>query len=118
MDVRNMDREMKVLGGKKSGEARRKKKNMQELATTFLNMPASISEMPEEILSLSKKFDMKLTIQGAILLAQIHKAIVNKDTKAAEFVRDTAGQKPVENVNMDGRFNYVDLLKQAEGEDM
>ena len=27
------------------------------------------------------------------------------DTKAAEFVRDTMGQKPVENVNMSGEIN-------------
>lgn len=104
--------------GKKSGEARRAKKNMQELAQMFLDMPAAISQVPQEIIALSKKFDTKLTIGGAILISQIHKAIVNKDTKAAEFVRDTAGQKPTDNVNLNGRMSYIELLKQAEGDDM
>ncbi|NCC19216.1 MAG: hypothetical protein EOM29_09785 [Bacteroidia bacterium] len=90
---------------------------MREIAQMFLDMPCTISENIEELLKLSKHLGVKLDIQGAILLAQIHKAIVQKDTKAAEFVRDTAGQKPTDKVDMEGKLTYTNLLDKAIGKE-
>jgi len=55
------------------------------------------------------------TYQAAILLAQLKKAAYDGDTEAAKFIRDSAGYKPTENVqvgNMDDvPFVQVDLSK-------
>ena len=104
--------------GRASGVARRQKKNMQDIALAFLSMPADITNIPDEIINLAKFMKLKITVQEAILLAQINKAIKNQDTKAAEFVRDTAGQKPTDKLNMGGQLSYINILKEATGEDM
>lgn len=41
-----------------------------------------------------------MTMDEALVLQQYAKAITQQDTKAAEFIRDTAGEKPSTNVNM------------------
>lgn len=118
---RNLKPENAAEYGRISGEKRRAKKNMQEIAQMFLTMPAPITAVPEELLKLSKQIGVKITVGGAVLLAQIHKAIYSKDTKAAEFVRDTAGEKPKDNVNMNGNISYINLmkdLKETIGEEM
>lgn len=85
-------------GGVASGEARRRKKEMRNLANILLDAPANPNNK-----RLKKAFDdlgvseEDRTKAMELLMAQLRKG-VNGDTKAAEFVRDTAGQKPVEKV--------------------
>ena len=80
-------REIARQGGKASGEARRKKRDLR-LAFEAL---------------LEKEFKDKngQTLSGAEALAlkQFEKAMKG-DTKAFEVLRDTAGQKPVERVEV------------------
>ena len=52
-----------------------------------------------------------ISVQEAILIAQIQKAMKG-DTRAAEYVRDSIGQKPSESMNM-----AVNLPVFFEGED-
>ena len=73
-------------GGKASGEARREKKRLKELAQMILD---------EEI---TDKRGVVMTQGEAALRKQAQKAINNGDTRALEFLRDTAGQKPVERI--------------------
>jgi hypothetical protein len=40
------------------------------------------------------------TYSEAIVLVQAHKAVVKGDTKAAEFIRDTSGNKPNEKIDI------------------
>ena len=40
-----------------------------------------------------------MSMQDAQVLAQQYKAIVREDTNAAQFLRDTAGEKPTEKIN-------------------
>ena len=53
--------------------------------------------------------------QTAVFWGQMKKAIYNLDTEAAKFVRDTAGYKPTENLNLgnadDKPFASIDLSK-------
>lgn len=80
--------------GKASGEARRKKKAMKEVLETLLELPLNDTTAPEELKSfLDFGKNKNVTIEQAILMAQIVKAITKGDTKAAAFIRDTAGQK-------------------------
>ena len=47
------------------------------------------------------------TNQDAILLVQTYKAIVKGDTKAAEFMRDTSGNKPSEKLDITSDVHVV-----------
>lgn len=41
-----------------------------------------------------------MTLDDVVILQQYAKAIINQDTKAAEFIRDTKGEKPSTTVDM------------------
>lgn len=80
-----------------SGQARRQNKTMKEIALMLLNTKVPNNKYTEEILNLFPDMDAQdLQYQTAILVSQIQKAVFDKDSKAAEYVRDTSGQKPVE----------------------
>ena len=82
------------MGGIASGEARRRKKSMRESVIAILSTPMQKGDV-DEITTLRDAGKLNLTGQDAIIMAQAIKA-VKGDTKAAEFLRDTAGEKPVE----------------------
>ena len=98
-------REKGRKGGIKSGEARREKKKLRELAQLILE---------EEITD--KATGQKMSQGEAALRVQARKAIVDGDTKALTFLRDTAGQAPVNQVEVatadNAKFN--ELLEQLE----
>lgn len=90
-------------GAKKSAEARRKKKTMREQLITMLSLEISDNHIQtKNALREMGVDDENLINQSAILLGQISKAI-RGDTRAAEFVRDTMGEKPenTSNINID-----------------
>ena len=89
-------------GGIASGKARRERKAMKETLETLLSMPLKNGQEAdlEEIQSLASTKGKNITVQEAIMLAQIQKAMKG-DTKAAEYVRDTIGQKPDNKMNID-----------------
>ena len=90
------------LGGIASGKARRERKAMKETLETLLSMPLKNGQEADldEIQSLAATKGKNITVQEAIMLAQIQKAMKG-DTKAAEYVRDTIGQKPDNKMNID-----------------
>lgn len=93
-------------GGIASGKARREKKRLRELAQMILD---------EEI---TDKATGQVMTQGeAALRVQARKAIMDGDVKALAFLRDTAGQAPVAQVEVatadQAKFN--ELLEQLEG---
>ena len=69
-------RERGALGGKKSGEARRRKKTMRELLEIAMERPQGDKTTAE-----------------AITVALLEKAL-SGDVKAYEVVRDTLGENP------------------------
>lgn len=89
-------------GGIASGKARREKKAMKDTLATLLSMPLKDDKAVdvENIKSIAALKGKNITVQEAIMLAQIQKAMKG-DTKAAEYIRDTSGQKPENNVNLD-----------------
>jgi hypothetical protein len=100
-------------GGIASGKARREKKLMRETLDVLLSMPLKNgkSASVEEIKSLAALKGKNISVQEAILIAQVQKAMKG-DTRAAEYVRDTIGQKPVDNIGMSLNLPVV-----FEGED-
>ena len=103
-------------GGIKSGETRRRKKEMREQLQMLLNMTMNNGENYDinNAKSIKDLIGQNLTVQEAILLKQIQKAI-NGDRKAAEYVRDTAGQKPTEKVSVKQESSvHKDLIENLE----
>lgn len=100
-------------GGVASGKARREKKLMRETLDSLLSMPLKNGKSAnvEDIKSLAALKGKNISVQEAILIAQVQKAMKG-DTRAAEYVRDTIGQKPVDSIDMN-----MNLPVMFEGED-
>lgn len=100
------EREMRSRGGKKSGETRRKKTAMKKVANLLLNMPVSEEAYPTIINTLQKMGfeDDMITNQTAMLVSMWREAM-DGNVRAAEFMRDTAGQKQ-ENIQAQKEFEY------------
>lgn len=82
-------------GGIASGKARREKKAMRETLNDLLSLPLQDGKVAslEKIKSLAALKGKNITVQEAIMLSQIQKAMKG-DTRAAEYIRDTIGEKP------------------------
>ena len=81
-------RELGRLGGIASGKARREKRLLRELAQMILDEEVSDSN------------GRTMTRGEAALRVQARKAITDGDVKALAFLRDTAGQAPVQQVEV------------------
>ena len=94
------------LGGIASGKARREKKAMKDTLATLLAMPLKdgVSHDIDEIKSIASLNGKNITVQEAIMLAQVKKA-VKGDTRAAEFIRDSSGNKLKEGLELSGEVN-------------
>lgn len=104
-------------GGIASGKARREKRLMRETLDLLLNMPIKDGTFAdvESIRNFASINGKNISVQDAILIAQIQKAMKG-DTRAAEYVRDTIGQKPTDsvdmNMNMPVLFEGEDALEE------
>ena len=88
-------RERGKSGGIKSGEARRKKRDMKAAAKLLLDMPVAMPNIEAQM----KQFgldDEDLTNQMAVLVG-VFKEAMSGNIRAAEFLRDTAGQNQASN---------------------
>lgn len=99
-------REQTRKGGIASGKARREKKAMKDTLTDLLSMPLESGKSVdiEDIKNLAALNGKNITVQEAIMLAQIQKALEG-DTKAAEYIRDTSGQKLKDAIELSGGIN-------------
>lgn len=93
LDKRTKDeqREIAKAGGRASGKARRRKRTLQEAAQLILNAPAN--QKHTEIMKACGIPENACTNGMAIVATAVMKA-ADGDLKAAEFVRDTAGENP------------------------
>ena len=94
-------------GGKASGEARRRRKELRELVNIAF----------ERVVSHDKD-GRPITADEAMVLKQLQNAL-DGDTKAFVVLRDTAGQQPVQRVEVDtidpqARAEMDELLGQGE----
>lgn len=93
-------------GGIASGEAKRRKKAMRERLEVLLELP--LKEGRSADLDSIKNFaalkGKNITVQDALMLAQIQKALKG-DTTAAAFVRDTVGEKPGDKTIISGNID-------------
>lgn len=111
-------REAGRKGGLKSGEVRRRKKAMKEAYEAILGMPLKNGKQydVEDIKSLAALKGKNVSIQDAILFAQVQKALKG-DTNAAVFIRDTIGDKAADKVNLSGEVATPIVIRDDIGMD-
>ena len=95
-------------GGIKSGETKRRKKAMKETLEVLLSMPMKNGKTSdvETIKNFAALKGKNINVQEAMIIAMIQRAMKG-DVKAAEWLRDTSGQKPTDNMNVIGAVPVV-----------
>lgn len=99
-------REAGRKGGIASGEAKRRKKAMRERLEVLLELPLKSGKRADldNIKNLTALKGANITVEDAMMLAQIQKALKG-DTAAAIFVRDTVGEKPGDKTILSGSLD-------------
>ena len=90
-------RENARKGGIKSGETRRRKKEMRERLEILLSMPIKDGKGAtiDKIKSFGELKGKNITVEDAVLIAFTQKALKG-DIQASTFLRDTIGEKPTD----------------------
>ena len=111
--------EIAKKGGKASGKARQRKKEMRERLAILLSMPLKDGKETdiEKIKSFESLEDKNITVEDAILITMIQKAMKG-DLSAVTFLRDTSGQKCAEKVEISQSIDesIVEIEKYMKGE--
>lgn len=92
-------RELSKRGGIASGVARRKKKTMRDTINLALGLRSELSDAEIERYMRVGFADEDIDNQAKIIMG-IMKLAAEGDIRAAEFIRDTAGQKPKDSVEL------------------
>ena len=103
-------------GGIKSGKKRKERKAMKETAEMILGLTlkdGTVTDL-EDIQSMAAANGKNITVQDAIVLKQAQKALKG-DIRAAEFIRDTSGNRPTNEQRMDVAVNngFIEALNAA-----
>lgn len=95
--------EMGKKGGIKSGESKRRKAAMKDVAAMVLGLKPILSNAAlQQFMALGINTE-EITMQTLALVKQNEKAIKG-DLSAIQFLRDTAGERPTENVGLTHEF--------------
>ncbi len=98
----------KIWNSKTPEEKKEIIKKREEKKQETLNMKRRTKEILQTLIKLNPieqvnfldglKTSGELSVQDAIIYAQVSKAVMAQDTSAAVFIRDTSGQKPKDEV--------------------
>lgn len=109
-------REIARAGGIASGKARREKKALRETLEELLAMPIKTGKKDdlEKIKCIANMKGKNITMQETIMLAMLNKA-AKGDVRAAEYIRDTIGQKPGLDIAFDDFEDdgFMDALREG-----
>lgn len=116
-------------GGIASGKARREKRKMADLINSLMSMPLKGGKAKDvdKVKSIADLKGQNIDVQTAIIVAQVQRALKG-DVVSATFLRDTMGEKPVDNVQtnetsmmaldkLDNILNSMEQQAQIESED-
>lgn len=95
-------------GGVASGKARRERRDMQKRIQDMFDMTLQKGK-EGQFNNLAEANGKNLSVMDAILLKQVQKALKG-DTRAAEWLRDTAGMKPVDRQEVTTEIRGTDKL--------
>ena len=96
--------EMGKKGGRKSGEVRRRKRDMKTAMKLLLDLGVASPKVQQQMQALGIN-ERDMTNQMAVLLSVLNQAMKG-DIKAAEFVRDTAGETEIKTTS-DSKLNIA-----------
>ena len=102
-------REIAIKGGKASGEARRKNRNMKECLKMLLSLDVKSPKAREQLKALGID-DKEMTNQMALMVSMLNKALKG-DKGCAEFIRDTSGQQIVNKTEVTEIPKIIDDIK-------
>lgn len=102
-------------GGIASAKARKEKKALKDTLEELLAMPIKDgkSQDIDKIKSIAGIKGKNITMQEAIMVAMLNKA-AKGDVRAAEYVRDTIGQKPSDKMKLEAEVSMNDKLQEVE----
>ena len=110
-------RKIASMGGVASGVARRKKKAMRDTINLALGLRSELTDAEIERYMRLGFADEDIDNQAKIIMG-IMKLAADGDIRAAEFIRDTAGQKPKDKFDMSHAFiGDFDIVLDGEDED-
>lgn len=124
--TKDEQRRIAAAGGRASGEARRRKRAMREVLDDLLQMPLKRGELknveclgdlmgPNGKLNVLNNPKVNLTVEQLVLLTQVTLAL-HGNTKAATFLRDTAGQKILKDAEEQSQYEddgFTDAIKRS-----
>lgn len=90
-----------------SGRTRRAKKEQKAIILNILSLPLKTGDI-SEIQSLADAQGANLTVNEAIVIAQVSRALKG-DTRAAQYIRDTAGMNTIDNKHLDLEKKKLEL---------
>ena len=98
--------------GKASGEARRKKKAMKEAINMLLSLPLK-DEKAKAYLEYLGFEEEDMDNQLGLVISMYKEAVAKGNVQAANWIRDTAGDKPVEKVeaNVENKNADISVIK-------
>lgn len=102
--TKEAQKKIQSMGGQASKKAARRKKNLKEWTQMLLENPVVSEEAKAQIKLLFPNADTEdltngMAMTANILLSAITSTDLKEKVKAAEYLRDTAGQKPETTVN-------------------
>lgn len=102
-------REIAIKGGKASGEARRKNRNMKECLKMLLSLDVKSPKAREQLKALGIDNE-EMTNEMALMVSMLNKALKG-DKGCAEFIRDTSGQQIVNKTEITEIPRIIDDIK-------
>jgi len=108
--------EDRVANGKKSGEVRRAKAEMRKSMSATLNilLTKAIKKgdmvNTEDIQNIADAENINIDAQTAMAVAMVQRAMLG-DVQAAQFIRDTIGEKPTDKVEVDQSLTIEEWAK-------
>lgn len=89
------------IGAKKTAETKKKNRSMKATLALLLSMPLKSGKISsvDEIKNFANLQGKNLTVEEAMMIRAVQKAMKG-DLASMQFVRDTSGQKPDDNLNV------------------
>ena len=100
-------RELCSKAGRASVEARRRKRDMREIARALLDAQMDEGQIEDVLGSAQSLLDGDKSVAAVLLTRQVQKA-GEGCVQSIEFLRDTAGYKPVNEVSVDATVTDAD----------
>lgn len=111
--VTNAAREKKAILGTKTQKRKKYRQLVKEMGQRNITLKdIALGEKEKGFLEMIK--ETQLTMDEVMILQQYSKAIVDRDTKAAEFLRDTAGEKPSTQIDLSDNDNGLSKMSLEE----